>query len=266
MRTTPTTTLRVTSAPRDIHAHIVKTMVPRASLRCALLVLLSIPLPCGCQLAPLNARPAEPINASLMKAHPISAPTPTVVHIKAVALVGPILELRYIKSNTVQVGVGDGVVHAAPLRGERANAPCEIGSGRRLHLLLSLDGLDTAVEHIASFIQAPEDMTPLVDVFDASTGKRLTPTAQRRPMKWSYDASEFAHTQPPRAAWDQKLATNTLVLRVLVLPIDLELPPSSDGRVRVSLAPMAAMFRARTHDDATVMVDTRPVELGAAQR
>ncbi len=234
----------------DIFARIVR----RVSLRC---VLLAIALPCGCQVGPTKPRADE-----FAQAHPISAPTPTEVRVEVVALVGPMLELTYINS----ASPNDGAVYAAPISTELVGDPSVTHSGRRIHALLSLSGPDAALARVARCLHAPEYMTVLVDVFDVETGKRLTPSVCQTSRKWCYDASEYARTQPPRAAWEQTLATNTLVLRVLVFPVDLELPPSQGAKVRVSLEPMAAMFRAMKSEDVPVVVDTRSIEFAVHER
>lgn len=234
----------------DIFARIVK----RISLRC---VLLAIALPCGCQVGPTKPRAGE-----FAQAHPISAPIPTEVHVEAIALVGPMLELTYINS----ASPSDGAVYAAPISTELVGDPSVTHSGRRIHALLSLSGPDAALARVARCLHAPENMTVLVDVFDVETGKRLTPSLYKTPRKWCYDASEYARTQSPRAAWEQTRATNSLLLLVLVLPVDLECPPSEGARLRISLEPMAAMFRAMKSEDVPVVVDTRSIEFAVRER
>ncbi len=177
------------------------------------------------------------------------------IHIAAIALVGPLLDLTY----TNYIALGEGNVDALPVPKHLATTMPPRDARWRIHIVLSISGPHEEVARISSFVHAQQVDELLVDVFDATTEKRLTPSALNR-LTEIFSETASGDPRPMRSEWELTRMTNELGLRVLILPIELVQAPSRNGRVRVALDPMAKVFRASAGAEVPVVVDTRPVE------
>lgn len=182
------------------------------------------------------------------------------IHVCAVAVIGPLLDLTY--TNYSSQGIFDRVPVPEGRAAFGANA-CEWNS--RNHLAVAISGPPEALCDISRFLEAQRTQHILVDVFDAATGIKLTPTDWPAFALMTGGHSEGEIASPPRANWELTLMTNELGVRILILPIDLEEAPTAQGRVLLSLQPMEKIFLRPTGDASPVVVDTRLVEFTVSE-
>lgn len=207
---------------------------------------------CGCRIAAPDAL----LGAVRESAAPPSARSRE-VHISAVALIGPLLDLTYTDHYPQKFFYRIPVPEERATRG--ANA-CDWPW--RIHVVLSISGPPEKLSDVSSFVHLQTDNELLVDVFDAASGTKLSPSCMLRFIGCVFPAPEPPlGVAPPRSEWELTRVTKELGMRVLILPVELRQAPSADGRILVSLQPMEKLFLSTIGGELPIVVDTRLVEL-----
>ncbi len=221
-------------------------------LRLAMPALVMFTCLCGCR----SAAPSALSGAVRESPAPPSARSRE-VHISAVALIGPLLDLTYTDDCPRKFFYRIPVPEERATRG--ANA-CDWDW--RIHVVLSISGPPEELSDVSSFVHAQRNQKLLVDVFDAASGTKLSPSFMLRFVGCGFPATEHPEDlAPTRSEWELTRMTKELGLRVLILPVELRQAPSGDGRVLVSLQPMEELFRWTIGGKLPIVVDTRLVEL-----
>lgn len=223
-----------------------------SAMRFAMPALVMFTCLCGCR----SAAPSALLGAVRESAAPLS-PRSREVHISAVALIGPLLDLTYTDYCAQKFFYRIPVPEERATRGVNA---CDWDW--RIHVVLSISGPPEELSDVSSFVHSQTDQELLVDVFDAASGTKLSPSFMHSFVGCGFPATEHPEdVVPTRSKWEVTRVTRELGMRVLILPVDLRQAPSADGRILVSLQPMEKLFRESIGGELPIVVDTRLVEL-----